>query len=326
MDVSHSSSPLSRTHTTCRELNLVDVVQEQRQLLLAPPFAVYARKPPTRRPWRNLVDVVQEQGRLLLTPPTRRPPTRRPCKKLLVSYIHTHMAFRVVRAGASAALQVDLRRGDSVKAEPDALVTMSQHVTLGAALDAGLLSGLLRAIFGGESVFVQTVQAHDDGDATFAPSEVGDIELIEVRHGSDVLLQKGSFLASHQTVDLQSATQLSASKALLSGAGLFVLRASGQGTLAVNAMGGILRFDLRRGESRAVDNGHLVAWDAGLEYDVRMAAQRSGFLSSGVASAASGEGLMCFFRGPGRVWLQTHKPQVEEAGQVPSGIQPAPRP
>ena len=49
------------------------------------------------------------------------------------------MAFRVVRAGASAALQVDLRRGDSVKAEPDALVTMSQHVTLGAALDAGLL-------------------------------------------------------------------------------------------------------------------------------------------------------------------------------------------
>ena len=225
------------------------------------------------------------------------------------------MAFRVVRAGASAALQVDLRRGDSVKAEPDALVTMSQHVTLGAALDAGLLSGLLRAIFGGESVFVQTVQAHDDGDTTFAPSEVGDIELIEVRHGSDVLLQKGSFLASHQTVDLQSATQLSASKALLSGAGLFVLRASGQGTLAVNAMGGILRFDLRSGESRAVDNGHLVAWDAGLEYDVRVAAQRSGFLSSGVASAASGEGLMCFFRGPGRVWLQTHKPQVEEAGQ-----------
>ena len=24
---------------------------------------------------------------------------------------------------------------------------------------------------------------------------------------------------------------------------------------------------------------------------------------------------MCFFEGPGRLWLQTHKPQVEGAGQ-----------
>ena len=71
-------------------------------------------------------------------------------------------------------------------------MTMSEHMQLGADLDAGLLAGLLRAIFGGESLFVQTVTASDNGDATFCAEEVGDIELIELHGGADVLVQKGA--------------------------------------------------------------------------------------------------------------------------------------
>ena len=59
---------------------------------------------------------------------------------------------------------------------------------------------------------MQTVTASDDGDATFCSAEVGDIELIELHAGGDVLLQKGTFLASHDTVELHSTTQLSARK------------------------------------------------------------------------------------------------------------------
>ncbi len=91
-------------------------------------------------------------------------------------------------------------------------MTMSEHMQLGADLDAGLLAGLLRAIFGGESLFVQTVTASDNGDATFCAEEVGDIELIELHGGADVLVQKGAFLVSHDTVELRSTTQLSARK------------------------------------------------------------------------------------------------------------------
>jgi len=229
------------------------------------------------------------------------------------------MSFSVTRTGGGAAVVVKLRRGERVKAEPDALVTMSEHMQLGAALDAGLLAGLLRAIFGGESLFVQTVTASDDGDATFCAEEVGDIELIDLHAGGSVLVQKGAFLASHDTVELHSTTQLSARKALGSGAGLFVLEASGRGTLAVNAMGGILRYELRPGETRAVDNGHLVAWDAAMPYEVRMAAQRTGWAASVASSAVSGEGLMCFFQGPGRLWLQTHKPRLEPGAKGGAG-------
>ena len=89
---------------------------------------------------------------------------------------------------------------------------MSEHMQLGVDLDAGLLGGLLRAILGGESLFVQTVTASDDGDATFCAEEVGDIELIDVHGGADVLVQKGAFLVSHDTVELRSTTQLSARK------------------------------------------------------------------------------------------------------------------
>jgi len=144
------------------------------------------------------------------------------------------------------------------------------------------------------------------GDALLCPQDMGDVELIELA-GNDVMLQKGAFLASHMTIDVNTAVQLSASRALFSGAGFFVLRASGYGTLAINAHGGLVQYSLLAGETRAVDNGHIVAWDAAMTYDVRMAAQRRGWLGSAMHSAGSGEGLMCVFRGPGRLWLQTHK-------------------
>ena len=91
-------------------------------------------------------------------------------------------------------------------------MTMPEHMQLGAALDAGLLASLLRAIFGGGSVFLQTVMASHDGDATFCAAELGDIELIDLKAGGNVLMQKGAFLVSHDTVELHTTTQLRASK------------------------------------------------------------------------------------------------------------------
>ena len=208
-------------------------------------------------------------------------------------------------------MQVQLERGSSIKAEPDACVTMSDSVRVGASLDGGLLGGLMRTIFSGESVFSQTLTATDAaGDAVLAASELGDVCLIGMVD-EDLLLAKGAFLAADEAVEVAAATQSGLGRALFSGAGLFVLSASGRGTLAVNAHGSILTYQLAAGEVRAVDNGHLVAWSAGMQYEMRMAAAARGghALSSMATSAASGEGLMCFFTGPGRLWLQTHKPK-----------------
>mmetsp|Transcript_36171 Transcript_36171/g.59903 ORF Transcript_36171/g.59903 Transcript_36171/m.59903 type:complete len:300 (-) Transcript_36171:339-1238(-) len=225
------------------------------------------------------------------------------------------MQWEILGKSGAAAIRVRLPAGRSVKAEPDALVTMSQHIQVGARMDAGLLSGLLRTFLSGESLFCQTVTASCDGDAVFCASEVGDAELIVLREEEPLLLQKGAFVASDETVNITTATQAGIRRAAFSGAGLFVLQASGRGTLAVSAHGSILKYTLGRGEVRAVDNGHLVAWSAEMPYEMRMASRKNSILGTVASSAASGEGLMCFFEGPGRLWLQTHKPEQAGASQ-----------
>ena len=212
--------------------------------------------------------------------------------------------------GAGAALNVRLLEGQSVKAEPDALVTMSQGVELGAKLDGGLIGGLMRSMFAGESLFCQTLTAtHGVGEVVLCASELGDIEVIDVSEREPLHLIKGAYLASDESIDVSTGVQRGAARALLSGAGLFVLSASGRGRLAISSYGSILRFTLAPGEVRAVDNGHLLAWSAGMHYEMRLAvSSRRGLLRSATSSMASGEGLMCFFEGPGSVWLQTHKP------------------
>ena len=51
-------------------------------------------------------------------------------------------SWSVLGKGGAAVARVELRRGQSVKAEPDALITMSQHVELGANMDAGVMRGV----------------------------------------------------------------------------------------------------------------------------------------------------------------------------------------
>jgi uncharacterized protein (AIM24 family) len=61
---------------------------------------------------------------------------------------------------------------------------------------------------------------------------------------------------------------------------------------------------LAAGQEYVVDNSHLVAWSATTEYEIRKAS--SGWMSS----ITSGEGLVCHFRGPGLILLQTRNPDA----------------
>ena len=58
---------------------------------------------------------------------------------------------------------------------------------------------------------------------------------------------------------------------------------------------------LGAGEARRVDNGHLVEWSDSCSIS---ATAGSGSI---VGSMTSGEGMMLLVRGPGRVWVQSHK-------------------
>lgn len=57
--------------------------------------------------------------------------------------------------------------------------------------------------------------------------------------------------------------------------------------------------ELSEGEHYILDTGHLVAYEDSASYTLKKAAK--GLFST----LASGEGMVCDFTGPGKIWVQT---------------------
>jgi uncharacterized protein (TIGR00266 family) len=207
------------------------------------------------------------------------------------------MDFEILYRPAHALARVRLSPGESVVAEAGAMVGMSTGVQMQTAA-GGVMKGLKR-LFGGESFFRNTFTAQGgEGEVLLAHALSGDQVVLEVEPGRAVHIQSSSFIASEPSVELD--TKVGGFGTFFAGEGLFVLKAHGQGQVLVGAFGGI--EELACDGSLVIDTGHLVAWDASLQFSVGRSA--SGLL----ASFLSGEGLVCHFKGSGRIWIQTRNP------------------
>jgi uncharacterized protein (TIGR00266 family) len=205
------------------------------------------------------------------------------------------MQFDVLYRPAHSLARVLLGPNESVMAESGAMVGMSSHVQM-QTQSGGLLSGMKR-LFGSESFFRNTFTAAGaPGEVLLAHALNGDMRVLEMTQAG-YFLQSSAFIASTPNVAIE--TKLGGFRSFFSGAGLFMLKAvsPSPGLLLVGAFGGI--EELYCDGNIVIDTGHLVAWDATLEYSVG----KSG--SGWIASFLSGEGLVCHFRGQGRIWIQS---------------------
>ncbi len=210
--------------------------------------------------------------------------------------------FEYLHRGAFTMLKVNLDAGEQIKAESDAMVAMSANVTVEGKLEGGILGGIGR-MFAGEKFFFQTLKSHNGpGQALLAPSTPGDIMELEMDGMNSYILQKDGFFAASDGVSITAKVQ-NLVQGLFSGEGFFVVKATGRGILFVSSYGSIHPLDLAPGEEFIVDNGHLVAWPDTMDYKIEKAS--AGWISS----FTSGEGLVCRFRGPGRVLIQTRNPK-----------------
>lgn len=176
------------------------------------------------------------------------------------------------------------------------MVSMSANVELQSQMKGGLMGALKRAV-GGESAFVSTFTARGGpGEVSFAPGAPGDIAAIELSNQM-FMVQSSSYLAGDASLTVD--TKWGGAKTFFGGEGLFVMQVSGTGLLLLTSFGAIHRKQLRAGERYVVDTGHLVAWEASLQYSLRKAA--SGFFRTMV----SGEGIVAEFTGPGELLIQT---------------------
>ena len=121
-----------------------------------------------------------------------------------------------------------------------------------------------------------------DVKATVQPSSIGGLEITK----ADV---DGDF--RHSIADIRALNIVGRD-----------LNVSGKGTLFVGSYGSIHPLDLADGQEMIIDNAHLVAWPEAMDYKIEKAS--SGWISS----FTSGEGLVCRFKGPGRVLIQTRNP------------------
>ena len=207
------------------------------------------------------------------------------------------MIYDIVMKPSYSALKCVLNAGEEIKAESGAMLAMDNTATIEGKMQGGMWKALKRSVLTSESFFVTTIKAQQDNTEVYlAPRATGDLEMIEM-NGSEFIVQGGSFLAA--TAGIETDSHFSGWKGFMSGEGIFMIKATGTGGMFVSSFGGILHKELQPGETFVVDNGHIVAFDASINYTIQKVGE------SLWASVSTGEGLAAVFEGPGKLYLQT---------------------
>lgn len=207
------------------------------------------------------------------------------------------MKTEILYRPAHAMARVHLSSGEAVVAESGAMVGMSSNIEI-TTESGGLKKGLKR-LFGGESLFRNTFRAEGSaGEVLLAPPLCGDIAVLPVR-GEGWYLQSSAYIACSEQIEIETKLKGGGFKGFFSGAGVFVIKASGQGEVIFGSFGGLEEMEVD-GEL-IVDTGHLAAWQATDDLDYTIGKASKGWISSFL----SGEGLVCRFQGRGKVWIQT---------------------
>ena len=216
------------------------------------------------------------------------------------------MKYEILHQDAFPLVRCDLEKGESIKAESDAMVAMSPTLVVEGKMEGGLLSGLARSFLAGEKFFFQEITAkHGPGYVLLAHALPGGIVSVELDGSYDLRVQKDGFLAATQGIKIDTKMQ-NLTKGIFSGEGFFIVNISGRGTVFLSSYGAIHPVNVPEGEEMIIDNGHLVAWPAHMSYEIKKAS--SGWISS----ITSGEGLACRFQGPGEILIQTRNPGAFE--------------
>jgi uncharacterized protein (TIGR00266 family) len=227
------------------------------------------------------------------------------------------MQIEVQHRPAYALALVHLDAGETVVGEAGSMVSMDTHLKLETAAaskpDQGVMGALfsgLKRMVAGESFFQNRYTAvGKPGTVTFAPTLVGDIATYNLAT-CGLTLQSSAYVCSAPTVQIDP--KWGGGRSFFAGEGMVMLKATGTGPLAFNSFGAIKEIDVQ-GEY-TIDTGHIVAFEDTLSFSVTR------FGESWKAFIFGGEGLVCKFKGSGKLFIQTRNPQA--FGQVVGPLLP----
>jgi uncharacterized protein (TIGR00266 family) len=195
-------------------------------------------------------------------------------------------------------VNIELSKGEYVYSEAGRLVYKSENVKIDAEVKGGL-GGAIRRMISSESFFLAKFTCTEGtGIVGFAGTLPGKIKVVSIPEGKSFMAEKGAFLVSEKGVDIDFEFA-SIGAGFFGGEGFILQKLNGPGDVFIHAVGDLIEYDLKDGESMQVATSHIVGFDPTVTYDV----QSPGGIKT---TLFGGQGIfLARLTGPGRVVLQS---------------------
>jgi len=207
-------------------------------------------------------------------------------------------------------VEIELDPNETVIAEAGAMTYMESNINFetkmgdGSDPDQGFMGKLFSAgkrVISGESVFMTHFTNTGSGKKHVAfsspfPGSIIAVDLTQYRTG--LLCQKDAFLAAALGTKIDIAFNRKLGVGFFGGEGFILEKLQGDGMAFIHAGGTVIKKQLNN-ETLRLDTGCLVAFSAGIDYNIEM--------NKGLKSMFfGGEGLfLATLKGTGSVWIQS---------------------
>ena len=209
-------------------------------------------------------------------------------------------------------VEIELDPNETAIAESGAFMMMDNGIEMQTIFgdgsqqqNTGILGKLMSAgkrLIVGESLFMTAFTNVGQGKkkVSFAAPFTGKIVVFDLKQlGGKIIAQKDAFLCAAKGVSIGIEFQRRLGTGIFGGEGFIMEKLEGDGLAFAHAGGYVVEKELMPGEILKVDSGCVVAYTAGVDFDIEMVRGIKNFMFGG-------EGLFfAVLRGPGKVWLQS---------------------
>ena len=162
-----------------------------------------------------------------------------------------------IKGGMFPVVVCQLEKGEQMVTEKGSMVWMTPNIEMNTK--GGGLGKMFSKVVSGESMFQNIYTAKGNGMITFGSSFPGKILVAKVGRGTDLIIQKGGFLASEEGVELSIHFNKKMGAGFFGGEGFIMQKISGEGVVFIEIDGELEEYELARGEQLIVDTGNLAA-------------------------------------------------------------------
>ena len=213
-----------------------------------------------------------------------------------------------IKGGSFPVVICNLENGEKMITEKGSMAWMSPNMQM--ETHGGGLGRMFSKASSGESMFQNHYTAKGGpGMIAFTSSFPGEIKVLEIGPGQEMIVQKSAFLAAESGVELSIHFQKRFGTGLFGGEGFIMQRLSGSGTVFVEIDGDLMEYILKPGQKIVVDTGNVAGFEPSVQMDIQTVPGAKNMLFGG-------EGIFkTVVHGPGKSVLQT-MPVNKVAGAI----------